>query len=371
MESLGRLSGGIAHDFNNILSGMMGYCELARRHINHPEIVLDKIDQIHKGAKRAAELVKQILLFSRKTRYEKSVHELGHVVAEAMKLLRPTIPSTIKIIEHIVSGKKVLADPAKMHQIVMNLCTNAYQSMSSPGGTLTVSLEDVEIGEFEAPDLQFRPGSYLRLDVADTGQGLNHDTLEKIFEPYFTTKEIGKGTGMGLTLVYAIVEEHAGYIRVASTPGKGSVFTVYLPETGETGEKQEIREAPLKSSKGHERIMIVDDEKSILDSTGELLKDSGYHVEAYSDPLQALEAFEKDPLGFDLVVTDMTMPGMTGDALAKKMIKIRPSLPIILCSGYTDRVSGAEKSETGIRRFLQKPFLTQPLAEVIREVLEA
>lgn len=370
MEALGRLSGGVAHDFNNILAGMIGYCDLARYHIHDPDIVLDKIKQIQKGAKRAADLVRQILLFSRKVSYEKTVHEFGQVVKEAMKLLRPAIPSNITIIESIGTEGMVLADQAKMHQIVMNLCTNAVQAMQKSGGTLSVSLTEQVIENSDAAAMEVKAGRYLRLDVSDTGQGMDKETLGKVFEPYFTTKEIGKGTGMGLALVYSIVEEHLGHIKIQSSPGKGSLFSVYLPESGlaEKQENKQIRDK--KPSKGQERIMVVDDEASILDSTAELLKDAGYQVSAYCNPIKAFEDYKQNPSDFDLVVTDMTMPGMTGDVLAKKMLQINPSIPVILCSGYTDRLSEVDASESGIRKFLQKPIISQPLAEVIREVVD-
>jgi signal transduction histidine kinase/CheY-like chemotaxis protein len=370
MEALGRFSGGIAHDFNNILSGIMGYCELAKLNIHDHPKALSKLEEALKGARRAAGLIHQILLFSRKAGSEKSVYELGPVIREAIELIRPTIPSNIRVVEEISSREKVMVDPARFHQVVMNLCTNAFQAMGPKGGILTVKLMDVPAADKKKADPAIPGQRYVRLDVTDTGSGMTPEILSRVFEPYYTTKDIGKGTGLGLSLVHAIVQEHGGDIQICSDLGKGSVFTVCLPATDQEEELKAPEDRPVKSVKGHEHILIVDDEKSILESWGELLKDAGYSVTEFDDPVKALSEFRHDPDRFDLVVTDLTMPGLTGDLLAKEMTTIRPAIPIILCSGFNDTSAGVNTSHNIIRRFLQKPFTRQPLSEVIREVLD-
>lgn len=371
MEAIGTLAGGIAHDFNNILAGILGYCDLLKQNINKPEKAQDQIGHIKQGAKRAAELVKQILTFSRKEEYEKHPQTLSSIVLEVMKLLRSSIPVTIDIQENIYSEALVHADPAKMHQVIMNLCTNAYHAMNETGGILSISLTDIQISQSQADILQILPGNYVKLDVSDTGHGMDPETLDRIFEPYFTTKEIGKGTGMGLSLVYAIITEHNGIIKADSTRGKGSTFTVYLPETQNIRTEEKNTNHEMISANGNERIMIVDDEQSILESTRELLSDYGYKVDCYPDGKLALKAFNDDPQGFDLILTDMTMPGMTGEALAKNIFNIRNDLPIILCSGYNEEISETRAYEMGISRFITKPVIDQPLPDIIREVLNA
>ena len=372
MEAIGTLAGGIAHDFNNILSGILGYAQLGKINIDKPGKLNRHLDHIIKGSQRAGELVRQILTFSRQYEYEKQPLEVAIVVKEVLKLIRASIPAFIEIREEIVSESIILADPSQIHQIIMNLCTNAYHSMLETKGTLTVTLKDVKITTQEGilgPDIT--PGNYLKLEVGDTGHGMDKQTLEKVFDPYFTTKEVGKGTGLGLALVHGIVEEHNGCILVDSKIGKGSCFQVFFPVI----EKEtNIDEHPAldKESlpKGAERIMIVDDEKSILFSTRELLEDCGYQVSAFLDGQQAFDKFKNAPEKFDLVITDMTMPKMTGDDLALEVLKIRPDLPIILCTGYSDRISEERAMEIGIRRFVQKPLISQDLTVLIRNVLQ-
>ncbi|THB72440.1 MAG: PAS domain-containing sensor histidine kinase [Desulfobacteraceae bacterium] len=371
MEAIGTLAGGIAHDFNNILSGILGYCALLERSLENPEKAKTQVGRIHQGAVRAAELVQQILAFSRNTEYEKKPLILKPLVKEAMKLLRPSIPSTIDIIEDLASKSRALADPAKVLQLILNLCTNAYQSMSDSGGTLRISLIDVVLTDSQALTLQVVSGPYIKLEVTDTGYGIPNDILERIFDPYFTTKEIGKGTGMGLSMVYAIVREHHGAVYVKSEVDKGSKFEVYLPVTqstpgGTNGDEQPAR-APAA---GNERIMVVDDEKSILESTRELLNDYGYQVTCFENGRQAADAFADDPYGYDLVLTDLTMPGMTGDALAREILTHRNDLPVILCSGYNETITGEHTERAGITRFINKPLIDQPLPDIIRDVLD-
>lgn len=370
MEALGTLAGGIAHDFNNILAGILGYCHLAQKNIDSPDIATQKIDQVITGAKRAADLVKQILIFSRHMEAQKAAIPLKEIVEEAVRLIRSSLPATIAVKENLLSARAVYADPARIHQIVMNLCTNAYQAMSTTGGKLTVRLEDRRLSDTDAASLALKPGEYLKLTVTDTGPGIDAQYTERIFDPYFTTKDTGKGTGLGLSLVYAIVTEYKGHIQVESAPGKGCTFTVLLPVTDRPQERMDtLARTPLPAG-GEERIMIIDDDPSILDSTRELLLDSGFQVTAFADPVQAFDAFLDAPLAFDLIVTDQTMPGMTGDVLAGKILELKPDMPIILCTGFNENITESGALGIGIRRFLQKPIVDESLAVIIRETLD-
>ncbi len=371
MEAIGTLAGGIAHDFNNILSGILGYAQLAELNLESPVKAKGHIAQITKGAHRAARLTQQILTFSRQTEYEKQPLNLYLVVKEALKLMRSSIPTTIEIKENIVSKAKILADPTQMHQVIMNLCTNAYHSMSEIGGTLSVQLEEVEIsGDRDVFGNPMDPGKYIELWIMDTGFGMDDETLAKAFDPYFTTKEVGKGTGFGLSLVHAIVEEHGGYIKVNTRVGRGSSFYVYLPlvNQDETPHTVESKETSLRG--GIESIMVVDDEKDIRGVVQEFLSGCGYRVRTFEDGAKAFEAFEKDPDQFDLIITDMTMPGMTGAEFSIRVLTLRPGIPIILCTGYSETFSEADALETGIRKYVQKPVETRSLAALIREILD-
>jgi len=372
LEAIGNLSAGIAHDFNNILSGILGSSQLAKLHMNDARQINKDIDRIIKGTQRAAELVQQILTFSRQSEYEKRPLKIFLVVKEALKLLRSSIPSTIHIREQIDSKAMVLADPGRIHQVVMNLCTNAYHAMLDTGGTLTVGIKRSVVSEKDSiPKLNILPGSYLDLSVSDTGYGIDAHHLDKIFDPYFTTKKPDSGTGLGLAVVHGIVEEHNGYIKVHSKKGEGSCFHVFLPITFENELPDELKSIENSIILGTERIMVVDDEDYILNSTKELLEDYGYHVKCFSDGVGAFEAFNRDPHQFDLVITDMTMPYMTGDELSEKILKIRPDIPILLCSGYGKNETLEKVGKLGLIRFMQKPVDLESMVMVIRDVLDA
>ena len=371
MEAMGTLAGGIAHDFNNILSGIFGYCQLAEMNVLNPVKAKAYISQVFKGAQRAAGLTQQILSFARQTEHEKHLLNISVVVKEALKLLRASIPTTIEIKSNICSDTPVMADPVQIHQVIMNLCTNAYHAMRKKGGILEVELNDIEIsGKNSIPDVNILPGKYVELKVSDTGHGMDEEILEKIFDPYFSTKKKGEGTGLGLALVYSIVEEHNGYIKVYSTVGKGTQFYVFFPVANEkiTSRGSSGDTKPLKG--GKERIMVVDDEKSIIDSIEEFLKDYGFKVTTFSNGADAFEEFEKFPNDFDLVITDMTMPRMTGDRLSANILKIRKDIPIILCSGYSENISEEKAVEIGIKKYVQKPIDSQRLMSLIRELLD-
>ncbi len=371
MESIGTLAGGIAHDFNNILAVIFGSAQIAKMHLDDPEKVSRHIEQINQGARKAAELVQQILTFSRKSQQEKLPLKLAPVIKEVLKMLRSSIPTTIEIRETIVSEATVIADPTKIHQVIMNLCTNADHAMRNDGGVLTVALEDVEIADpDEIPSLTMIPGKYVRLTVTDTGHGMDEKVLAKIFEPYFTTKKQDEGTGLGLSVVLGIVQEHKGYTTVESRLDEGTQFVVYLPVTDKIGEPASPREEENITLEGDETILVVDDEAEILSVTKVFLEQYGYRIVSFQDGTKALQAFEQDPDAVDLVITDMTMPKITGDQLATRMMAIRPDLPVILCTGYSHKLSKADALRLGIRRYLQKPVVLKDLVITVRKNLD-
>ena len=369
MEAIGTLAGGIAHDFNNILSGIFGYSQLAQTNLNNPEKASQQIDQVVKGAQRATELVKQILTFSRQTEYQKQPFKIYLEVKEALKLLRSTIPTTIDIKQKLDSKAMISADPTKIHQVVINLCTNANHAMRKTGGCLTISLTDVEISEPKhLRDNKALTGNYLKLEVSDTGCGMDEKTLKMAFDPYYTTKN-GAGTGLGLSIVQAIVEEHDGFLDVNSIPDKGTSFYIYFPII----EQKTRSEAPKLDKeftlRGDETIMIVDDEETIRQSLKEGLEDYGYQIRLYQNGIEALEEFESNPNQFDLIITDMTMPEMTGDELSTKCLTVRPDIPIILCTGFSENISETRAVELGIRKFVKKPIANEEFLILIRKVL--
>jgi PAS domain S-box-containing protein len=372
MEAIGTLAGGIAHDFNNILSGILGYAQLGKTNIDNPGKLSRHLEQIIKGSQRAAELVRQILTVSRQYEYEKKPLQICVVVKEVLKLIRATIPAFVEIREDINCESIILADPSQIHQIIMNLCTNAYQSMPDTKGTLSVVLKNIKITEKDSfSGFDIKPGDFLKLEISDTGKGMDKHTLEKVFDPYFTTKEIGKGTGLGLALVHGIVQEHKGFIQVDSEPGKGSCFRIFFPVVEKKTESvTPMVSKTLKLSTGTESIMVVDDEKSIRCSTRELLEDCGYKVSVFLNGREAFDDFQRNPDKYDLIITDMTMPEMTGDILARKILEIKPGLPIILCTGYSDRITQDQVYKIGIMRYIQKPLINDDIAVIIRDVLD-
>jgi two-component system cell cycle sensor histidine kinase/response regulator CckA len=378
MEAIGTLAGGIAHDFNNILSSIFGYSQLAEMSINTPKKATRHIGQIVKGAQRAAGLVQQILTFSRQTEYKKHPLKIHLVVKEAMKLIRSSIPTTIDIKIEIQSRSMVMADHTQMHQVIMNLCTNAYHSMLKTGGVLTVRLQDIDketlakgIHGTEKHLIKLQPScNYLRLEVIDTGHGMDQKTLKKAFDPYFTTKDVGRGTGFGLALVNAIIEEHEGVIHAQSEPGIGSSFFIYLPVVEKEFPLQNIEKTLVEPMGGEETIMVVDDEKAIRMLILELLESFGYTVHSFKNGEEALTAFKQDPKRFDLIITDMTMPRMAGDEFAREVLLISSQMQIILCTGYSENISKTRAMEIGIKRYIQKPIQNQNLLTIIRDVLD-
>jgi two-component system cell cycle sensor histidine kinase/response regulator CckA len=369
-EAIGTLAGGIAHDFNNILSGIFGFCQLAQRHVNDPEKTKGYLGHIMESSRRAAELVRQILSFSRQTDQKKYLIPLTPLVTEVLKLLRSSLPATIEIENQFHSTSLVEADPTQIHQVVMNLGTNAYHAMKKAGGRLTILGQDIEVLD-SAPTalLEMIPGKYLRLEVTDTGEGMNQEILQKAFDPYFTTREKGQGTGMGLALVRSIVEQHKGYVTVDSTRGQGTSVRVYLPISyGKRIEKKENKDLPLK--RGTENIMFVDDEVDICQVTRELLVDYGYKVSVYHDGPDALSAFQREPAAYDMLIADMTMPKMRGAELAQKILGICPHIPVLLCSGYFDDASEQQALKMGIQKCLLKPVSSRYLLTLIRKIFD-
>lgn len=373
MEAIGTLAGGIAHDFNNILSSIFGYAQLAEMTLHTPEKAKKHITQIVKGAQRATGLIQQILTFSRQTEFKKHPLKIHLVIKETLKLLRSSIPTTIDIQVNISSKAMVLADPTQMHQVIMNLCTNAYHSMLETGGSLIVQLQEIATTERvdEPVDLP-RSCPYLKIDVKDTGHGMDQNTLEKAFDPYFTTKEVGRGTGLGLALIHAIIEEHEGFIHVESQPGIGTIFSLYLPVVEKKPSATKQRENIIEGPKGgKETIMVVDDDEDIRILTMDLLESFGYTAHSFKNGEEALVRFKLNPNHFDLIITDMTMPRMTGYELAKEILQTRKKMPIILCTGYSETISKTRALEMGIRKYLQKPLQNKDLLFTIREVLDA
>ena len=369
MEAIGTLAGGIAHDFNNILSIIFGYNELAMEEQN-PEKRQQHLLELNKGAERAKELVGQILAFSRKAEQQKQPLQVSSIIKEALKMLRASIPATIEIKQDIASNGMVLADPTQIHQIIMNLCTNAYHAMRETGGILAVSLKEVAIGATEYSYANIPKGRYLKLEVSDTGCGMDQKTQEKIFEPYFTTKKIGEGTGLGLAVVHGIVASHHGHITVYSEPGKGTGFHVYLPLTEQDASILPDKTEPKELLGKGERVLFVDDEEQIRKVLGAILTRNGYHVTICADGVQALAKFQENPDQFDLVITDMTMPSMTGAELAQKILALRPQTPVILCTGHSELINREKAFALGICEYLTKPILMETFLGATRKALD-
>lgn len=374
MEAIGTLAGGIAHDFNNILSGIMGYTQLASNAIPEGDAVKRLLDNVMSASNRAAGLVHQILAFSRQTEKEVKPVSIGPVIQETLHMLRASLPSTIKIKHHIhINSEKdiILADTTQINQMLMNLCTNSAQAMKKEGGLLEVSLENIVIdNDLEADNFDLDQKNYLKITVSDTGQGMEEHLLDKIFEPFYTTKEVGEGTGLGLAVVHGIVKGHDGTIKVYSKPGEGTTFIIYLPRLDGSAER-EIEAILEDVPTGNEQILFVDDEETLVEIGEELIGSLGYHVTATHDSMEALKTFSDQRDRFDLVITDMTMPEMTGETLAQKILSIRPDIPIILCSGYGSRSACNRAKDIGIREYVNKPIDLMGIAKIIRKVLDA
>jgi PAS domain S-box-containing protein len=370
MEAVGTLAGGIAHDFNNILAIILGNAELAADDVPDADPVSESLKEIRKASIRAKDMVRQLLAFSRKSDEKSKPLDMAPILEESMKMLRSAIPTSVEFEQHI-SGVpcNVLGDIAQINQIVMNLVTNAADAMSEEGGILEVALEKIILQEEKACfDWVLSPGPYVRIRMRDTGEGIEPEIMDRIFDPYYTTKEVGKGTGMGLSVIHGIVKRHGGGILVESELGKGTVFEIYFPAFEKTVEEEKEPEGENRG--GSERILYVDDEESLLNLNRQRLERLGYQVKSTTKPVDALEWFKADPDQFDVVITDMTMPRMTGDRLTKEILTIRPHMPVIICTGYSERMSEKKAKALGVRKYLEKPIDVRNLAAVLREVLD-
>ena len=369
MEAVGTLAGGIAHDFNNILAAIMGYAEMAQFDIRKESPAYASLEQILKASYRAKGMVEQILAFSRQSDFERKPIKVNQIIIEVLKLLRASLPSTIEIRNSLPNEEIVIiADSTQFHQMLMNLCTNAHHSMAEDGGTLTIDLSTEKLqDEVATIHSDLAPGTYMKLNVSDTGRGIDAAIMERIFDPYFTTKSHGQGTGMGLSVVHGIVKGLGGAITAQSSVGLGSQFTVYVPRVDMRFDE---KEAPsIQTINGSERILFVDDEEALVDIATQMLERLGYSVDAYLSPTDALKSFKLRPDAFDVVITDMTMPQMTGDLLAQELLQIRSDIPIILCTGYSERLTEEKIKELGIKGYLMKPFAIDSLGQTLREAL--
>ncbi|MDM8556405.1 response regulator [Desulfococcaceae bacterium HSG7] len=369
MEAIGTLAGGIAHDFNNILGAIRGYSELASLNLHDTEKVKIHIGHVLKAGLRASELVKQILAFSRHIKPERKLLDIAPIVKEVLNLLRAPLPSTIEIQRFIGESGVILADPTQIHQVLMNLCTNAAHAMRDTGGILEVNLLKIEVNEKKMGDAaDLKSGHYLQLTVSDTGQGMDTQTLSQIFDPFFTTKAPGEGTGMGLSVVHGIIKDHNGAISVHSNLGQGTTFRVYLPLVDEVVEIED--DAAKKILRGTENILLVDDENVLVNLSIEMLTYLGYNATGFSSGAKALETFRNTPGAYDLVITDHTMPNMNGIQLAQELHRIRPDLPIILSTGFSKQMMAKKDGASHISAYVMKPFEMYELATLIREILD-
>ena len=368
MEAIGTLAGGIAHDFNNILAAIVGYTEIAKSRLRQKELST-YLDRVLDASERARNLVGQILTFSRSAEQELRPVDLTSVTHETLKLLHATIPSTITI-HHTIASElhAVLADPTQIHQVLINLCTNSAQAMREKGGMIQVTVENVELTPGMVAGMGgLRPGPYVKLTVNDTGTGIEPELVHRIFDPFFTTKQPGEGTGLGLSVVYGIVCGYGGTIAVQTRPGAGTTFSVYLPAIEDIAQPEVKPAQPLPH--GSERVLFVDDEPVLAEMGREMLESLGYRVMATTDSTQAIRIFRADPDSFDLVITDMTMPGMTGVDLSRKILKIKPNIPIILCTGYSELITEEKAKAIGIQGFALKPLNFRSITELICQVL--
>ena len=370
MEAIGTLAGGIAHDFNNILAIILGNAEMASDDVPYGNPVKDYLNEIRLASVRAKDMVQQLLAFSRKSDEENTPLDMAPIIKESMKMLRSDIPTSVEFKQHISDDPcKVMGDATQINQIVMNLLTNAADAMSEEGGLLEVTLDNI-ILQKEKPCFHWvlSPGPYVRLGIKDTGEGIEPENMDRIFDPYYTTKEVGKGTGMGLSIIHGIVKRHSGGIRVESALGKGTLFEIYFPALEKAAEEEKEPEGEIRG--GSERVLFVDDEESMVNLNRQRLERLGYQVKTTTKPMEALEWFKADPDQFDIIITDMTMPRMTGDRLAAEVLKIRPHVPLIISTGYSERMSAKKVEALGVRKCIEKPIDLRNLASSLREVLD-
>jgi CheY-like chemotaxis protein/anti-sigma regulatory factor (Ser/Thr protein kinase) len=369
MESIGTLAGGIAHDFNNILASIIGFTELALDEVQKGTSLDEHLQEVYTAGNRAKELVKQILAFARQSEGQRNPIQPSIIVKEVLKFIRSTIPATIAIRQDIESDTWIMGDATQIHQVIMNLCTNAAQAMEDTGGVLKVSLKDVVIDQTHAfIRMGLRKGNYIEIAVSDTGVGIAPDIIGSIFEPYFTTKGPSEGSGLGLAMVHGIVESYGGKITVDSNLKKGTTFTIFLPVTAKGSTRGSYKSELLPT--GTERILFVDDESAIAKMSGVLLEHLGYSVTTRTSSMEALELFRAKPNAFDLVITDMTMPNMTGASLGRRIADIVPALPLIICTGCSQGINEEKARALGFKKMLLKPVCTRDLALAVRETLD-
>ncbi len=370
MEAIGTLAGGIAHDFNNMLSIILGNTELAMDDVPEWNPARHNLEEIKTASLRSKEIVKQLLSFSKKSDPKQKPVNISPIIKDCLKFLRSSIPANIKIHRTIPDKSGIIsADPTQIHQVMLNICTNAAQAMSENGGIMDVSLSSVEIGKDETiQNIELNQGQYVKITVSDTGYGIAKEHLDRVFDPYFTTREVGEGSGIGLSVVHGIVKSHDGAISVDSEYGKGTTFNVFLPVVEKEPALEEETDTTIP--KGNERILFVDDETSIVDMTSQTLERLGYTVTAKTSSTDALETFRTRPDNFDLIISDMTMPEITGDKLAKELQKIHPEIPIILCTGHSERIDDEKAKSIGVRALVMKPIVKSVLAKTIRKILD-
>ncbi len=370
MEAIGTLAGGIAHDFNNMLGVIMGYTDLTLSNLTNMDLVKTNLQHVMDASKRAKDMVQQILAFSRKSEQSMESVNIGNIINETINFLRGSLPSTIKINHNIDNGLgMIFGNATQINQVLMNLCTNAKHAMREDGGILEIKLKETVIDENNATIIDLEHGIYQQLTVHDTGSGIGKDIIDRIFEPYFTTKKDGEGTGMGLSVIYGIIKSHNGHINVFSQLGKGTIFNVYFPVL-ETVKKIELKtDKHLDLMGNNERILFVDDEISLAKLGNQMLKELGYQVESSTSSIETLKAFEDNPDKFDLIVTDMTMPHMTGIKLAEEIHKIKPDIPVILCTGFSNFINKNNFMKMGISELIMKPVSIKELAIAIKGIL--
>jgi len=368
MEAIGTLAGGIAHDFNNILFPIFGYTQLLLEDAPPQGDLRHGLKQIMAGAERARDLVQQILTISRQQEQITRPLKPHLIIKEVLNLIRSSLPATIKIYQDIdTNGGMIMADPTQVHQIAMNLITNAFQAMADTGGELCITLKPTELTRLELSAPTMTPGPYICLSVKDSGPGMDKTLRERIFDPYFTTKKKGRGTGLGLSIVNGIVQSHGGQIELITQPGQGAEFKIYLPII--KNQQTNSVEKRGKLQQGDERILLVDDQESIINVEKQMLGHLGYRVTACTSPLDALKQFSAHPDTFDLVITDLTMPDMTGDVLATELMKIRGDIPVILNTGFSESMTSEKTKALGIKALLMKPVRMETMATTIRKLL--
>ena len=370
MEAIGTLANGVAHHINNLLMIILGYTELAMSELSEESRVYSQLKKVIQGSLRARDVVQQILTFSNPGVLERQPVRIGPIIAESLRLLWSSIPSTIDIWENITAKSDVvMADPSQINQVLINLCNNAIDAMKEQGGILEVIMERVELDDTaDMPDPGLEPGHFLKLTVGDTGHGMTPEVMKRVFDPFFTTGAVGECTGMGLAVVHGIVKNHGGAVTVQSEPGKGSIFQVYLPISEK--EVKRGREVAAYRPGRHERILFVDDEKMVVETVKKMLVHLGYRVRTKTSSDEALELFKREADQFDMVITDLIMPGMTGLEMAKEILKIKPGIPLMVFTGFSERIDENETKAIGIDAVLKKPLLMRELEQKIRYVLD-